>query len=169
MTDVFKSLVESYNSTNNGVVKSIIYDAMMRYTREYHPGYVCYDMDMYVALYKYATTPIQRKYALNHICSIIADDFIGEDELVFNFKEFAPVIKDFLHKDDVIDFDALCIIELDFFMKLLEETKTPKEHHVIPPPPVEVVNGYLEEVAKTIVSTGMSDLESYKLASSILA
>ena len=78
-------------------------------------------------------------------------------------------MKNFLHKDDVVDFDALCMIELDFFMKLLEESKNPKEHHVIPPPPVEVVKGYLEEVVKVIVSTGMSDLESYKLASSILA
>jgi len=169
MTDVFKGLVESYNSTSNEAVRGIIYDAMMRYTKEYHPGYVCYDMDMYVALYKYATTPAQRKYVLNHICSIIDDDFIGEDELVSNFKEFAPVMKDFLHKDDVFEFDALCTIELSFFMNLLEESKNPKRHHVIPPLPVDVVEGYLKEVAEAVLSTNMKDLESYEMALKILS
>ena len=151
------------------VVKGFLYDDMVRYAKEYHTGYVCYDMDMYVALYECAMTPIQRKNALNYICDIIDDDFIGEEELVSNFKEFAPVMKNFLNKDDVIYFDALCIIELDFFMKLLEESKSPKEHHVIPPPSVEVAKGYLDEVAKAIISTDMKELESYGIASKILS
>ena len=56
MQNYFKNLLERFYQAKSDAVKSTIYDAMVEYADSYHPGYSCYDMDMYVALYKCAKT-----------------------------------------------------------------------------------------------------------------
>ena len=170
MTDYFKSLVKGYYQADNSAVKLIIYDAMVKYASEYHPGYVCYDMDMYVALYKCATNSGQREYALNKISSIIDDDYIGHEELVNNFMEFISM-KEFLDDENKTEFDILCMTELDFFKKSLkwaEDLAKCGQADFYPDVPISKAEGELKKVAELIVSTGMSDLESYKEALEVL-
>ena len=170
MTDYFKILVNGYDQVDNNAVKLIIYEAMEKYASEYHPGYVCYDMDMYVALYKCAMVPYQRKNALNHISSIIADDYIGHEELIDNFKEFVSM-DEFLKDEDKDEFDILCMTELDFFKKELKWAEAQVNCgqadfgvDVCIPKAVNELKG----VAGLIVSTGMLDLESYQEAVKVL-
>ena len=171
MTDYFKSLVDGYNQAKDGTVKAVIYDSMVKYASEYHPGYVCYDMDMYTALYKYAFTPEQRKYALDEMYSIIIDDsFQFHDEIIKNFKEVV-CLTPFLKKNDIIEFDILCMTVLDFFRKELEWSQSQAkcgQADFIPDVPVGTANKYLKEVAGLIVGTYMSSLESYKEACKVL-
>jgi len=170
MTNYFKDLVSGYNQASSNVVKNTIYDAMVKYAGEYHPGYVCYDMDMYVALYKYATTSDQRKHALNEIYGIIDDDFIGHRELIDNFKEFISM-KEFLNGENKTEFDFLCMTELDFFKKALKwslDQAKCGQADFYPDVPVSETEGELKKIAELIVSTGMSDLESYHEALEVL-
>lgn len=167
MTDYFKKLVAGFDKTDNDAVKNAIYNDLVKFAKEADPHVVCYDMDLYVAVYKCALTPTQRKYALNHISGIIDDDYYGEDQILFNFEEFI-IMKDFLYEDDVKQFDGLCRSVLDYFMDLFEESLRPKKHHVVPLNS-ELCKKELKKVVDIIKSAGMEELESYKLACKIFA
>jgi len=171
MTQYFKDLLVSFQQAKSEAMKSTIYDAMVEYADSYHPGYTCYDMDMYVALYKCAKTSKNRKHALEHIYSIIADDsFQYHDELIQNFKEFTQM-KEFLNEDDVEEFDAICMETLDFFEKQKKESEFETfagQADFIPEVPLWKAYEELKEVAKIIVSTDMHNLESYQNAQLVL-
>jgi len=171
MQNYFKNLVDGYNQAENDVVKSTIYDAMVEYANSYHLGYTCYDMDMYVVLYKYAKTSNERKRVLEHIYSIIADNFLYHDELIQNFKEFTQ-IKEFLNENDVEEFDAICMKALDFFEQKKKESEFETfagQSDFIPDVPLCKACEELKEIAEIIVSTDMRNLESYQEAINILA
>jgi hypothetical protein len=171
MENYFRDLVEGYNQAKNDAVKSTIYDAMVEYADSYHPGYTCYDMDMYVALYKCAKTSKERKHSLEHIYSIIADDsFQYHDELIQNLKEFTQM-RDFLNENDVEEFDAICMEALDFFEKKKKESEFEAfagQADFIPEVPLWKAYEELKEVAEIIVGTDMRGLESYQNAKQIL-
>ena len=170
MTDYFENLVKGYDQAGDGVVKLIIYDAMLKYASEYHPGYVCYDMDMYVAIYKCATNSGQREYALNHISSIIDDDYIGHEELMNNFREFISM-KEFLKDEDKCNFDRLCMKELNYFNASLERTKGLAkcgQADSYLDALISKTESELKKIAELIVSTGMSEMVSYQEALKIL-
>ena len=167
MDKFFNDLLVGFQQAKNDAVKSTIYDAMVEYADSYHDGYVCYDMAMYVALYKCAKTSKQRKYALEHIQYIIADDsFQYHDELIQNLKEFTQM-KDFLNEKDVEKFDAICKEALDFFKKKKEESKFETfagQADFIPDVPLWKASEELKEVAEVIVGTDMHNLKSYQNA-----
>ena len=169
MEKYFENLLVGFQQAKNDAVKSTIYDAMVEYADSYHPGYTCYDMDMYVALYKCAKTSKNRKHALEHIYSIIADDsFQYHDELIQNFKEFAQM-KEFLNEDDVEEFDVICMEALDFFEKQKKESEFDTfAGESIPDVPLLKAYEELKEVAEIIVSTDMHNLESYQNARIVL-
>jgi len=171
MQNYFKNLLERFYQAKSDAVKSTIYDAMVEYADSYHPGYSCYDMDMYVALYKCAKTSKERKHALEHIYSIIADDsFQYHDELIDNFKEFVSM-KEYLNEKDVEEFDAICMEALDFFEKQKKESEFETfagQADFIPDVPLWKAYEELKEVAEIIVSTGMHNLESYQNAQLVL-
>ena len=171
MTSFFNGLLVAFEQAENSAVKSTIYDAMVEYADSYHPGYVCYDMDMYVALYKCARTKTQRRHALEHIQSIIADDsFQYHDELIDNFKEFVSM-KECLKENDVETFDAICMEALDFFEKQKKESEFETfagQADFIPDVPLLQADEELREVAEVIVSTDMHNLESYQNAQLVL-
>lgn len=166
----FDGLLERFEQANNDSVKNAIYDEMMEYANTYHPGYVCYDMEMYVSLYAYAKTNKQRKHALGHISDIIDDGFLYYDELIENFKKFTLITK-FLNEEDEEDFDTICMKALNFFKKQCEgwsfEMMT-DQYTSVPDAPIGAANDGLKEVAKIIVSMDMRNLESYYEALSIL-
>lgn len=167
----FKNLLVGFEQAKSSAVKSTIYDAMVEYVDSYHPGYTCYDMDMYIALYKCAKTSKERKRALEHIYSIIADDsYQYHDELIQNFKEFTQV-KEFLNEKDVEEFDAICMEALDFFERQKKESEFETfagQADFIPDVPLWKAYEELKEVAEIIVSTGMHNLESYQNAQIVL-
>lgn len=171
MVQYFKNLVDGYRQANNETVKNILYDAMVKYTNEYHPGYECYDMGMYVALYKYAATPEQRKEALGKADSIVIDDsYQSHDEIISNFREFIS-LKDFIHEEDIVQFDDICKKALNFFDKELVWVRDQaKCGHADFGPDVSIPNAEreLKEIAGLIVFTGMSNLNSYQEASQVL-
>ena len=171
MEKFFNDLLVGFEQAKNDAVKSTIYDAMVEYADSYHPGYTCYDMDMYVALYKCAKTSRQRKHALKYIQDIIADDsFQYHDELIQNLKEFTQM-KDYLNEKDVEEFDAICMEALDFFKKKKEESEFETfagQADFIPDVPLWKANEELKEVAEIIVSTDMHNLESYQNAQLVL-
>ena len=171
MTKDFASLLDGFFQANNEVVKSTIYDAMVEYADSYHPGYTCYDMDMFVALYKCARTNKQRKHALKHIQGIIVDDsYQYHDELIKNFKEFT-LMKEFLNENDEEVFDAICKEFLDFFIKQKEESEfeaSAGQADFIPDVPVWEAHRELKEVAEIIVGTDMRNLQSYQKARLVL-
>ena len=164
-------MFDGFNQSDNDGVRCIIYDAMVNYASEYHPGYVCYDMDMYVALYKCAIMRHQCEHALKKIREIITDDFIGNDELISNFEQFI-LIKDSLMELDVDEFDNLCMMELLFFKKQFDESifeGNAGMNDFIPPIPVDEAESNLKKVAQLIVSTDMPNLKSYQAALKSLA
>lgn len=171
MENYFNDLLVGFQQAKNSAVRSIIYDAMVEYADSYHDGYTCYDMDMHIALYKCAKTSKQRKHALEHIYSIIADDsFQYHDELIQNLKEFTQM-KDYLNEKDVEEFDAICMEALDFFKKKKEESEFETftgQTDFIPNVPLWKANEELKEVAEVIVGTDMHNLESYQNAQLIL-
>lgn len=164
-------MLVGFEQAKNDAVKSTIYDAMVEYADSYHPGYTCYDMDMYVALYKCAKTSKERKHALEHIYSIIADDsYQFSDELIQNLKEFTQM-KDFLNEKDVEEFDAICMEALDFFEKQKKESEFETfagQADFIPDVSLWKACQELKEVAEIIVGTDMRGLESYHKAIQIL-
>jgi len=171
MTNYFEDLLVGFEQAKSEALKSTIYDAMVEYADSYHPGYACYDMDMYVALYKCAKTSKNRKHALEHIYSIITDDsFQYHDELIQNFKEFTQM-KEILNEDDVEEFDAICTEALDFFEKQKKESEFETfagQADFIPEVPLWKAYEELKEVAEIIVSTDMHNLESYQNAQLVL-
>ena len=152
-------------------MKNTIYDAMVEYADSYHPGYTCYDMDMYVALYRCANTNRERRHALEHIKGIIVDDsYQYHDELIQNLKEFTQ-IKEFLNEKDVEEFDAICMKALDFFEKQKKESEFETfagQADFIPDVPLLKAYEELKEAAEIIVSTDMHNLESYQNAQLVL-
>lgn len=160
MSEHFRKLVAEYDSAKDDLSKKIIYDAMLDYAEEYHEGYVCYDMDMYVALYKRSSTVGQRVHVLEMIDGIITDDFIYTDEILENFKEFVS-LKTFLHGDDVLKFDLLCKKALRFFEMRFSRAKSGDELHYS----FETAKNEFEQVIKIITEgDGMSDLGCYREA-----
>ena len=165
MEQKFKDLVDGYNQANSDAVKNLIYQAMVNYTSEYHPGYICYDMDMYVELYKCATTPEQRKHALDEMYSIIIEDsYQFYDEIVQNFKEVV-CLTPFLKKNDIVEFDILCMTVLDYFKK---ELKWSEDQPKCVQFGIPDAKGYLTIVAGLIVDTNMPNLETYREALVVL-
>ena len=171
MEKFFQDLLVGFEQAKSRAVRNTIYDAMVEYADSYHDGYTCYDMDMYVALYKCARTNRQRKHVLKHIQSIITDDsFQYHDELIDNFKEFISM-KEFLNEKDAEVFDALCKKILDFFEKQKEESEFEAragQSDFIPDVPVWKADEELREVAEILVGTDMHNLESYQRAREIL-
>lgn len=167
MEKYFKNLLERFYQAKSDAVKSAIYEEMVEYADAYHPDYVCYDMDMYVALYKCAKTSEQRKHVLEHIQDIIVDDsYQYHDEIIGNLKEFTQM-KDFLKERDVEKFDSICMDALDFFenQKKKSESESFMVHHSsIPSNSLSNADKELNEVAGVIVGTDMHNLESYQNA-----
>jgi len=171
MEKIFKNLFDHFCQAKSIAEKNAIYDAMVEYAYSYHPGYTCYDMDIYIALYKCAKTDQERKHVLEHIYSIIADDsFQYHEELIQNFREFTQ-IKEFLNEKDVEEFDAICMEALDFFEKQKKESEFETfagQSDFIPDVPLWKAYEELKEVAEIIVSTDMHNLESYQNARLVL-
>ena len=171
MVKFFEELLETFYQANNDAVRSIIFEEMEEYAYSYRPDYTCYDMDMYIALYKCAKTSQQRKHVLEHIRSIIDEDaFQYHDELIQNFKEFIQM-KEFLNENDVEEFDAICMKALDFFEKQKKESEYETfagQADFIPDVPLWKAREELKEVAEIIVSTDMHNLESYQACASVL-
>ena len=171
MSNYFNDLLETFYQANNDAVRSVIFEEMEEYAYSYRPDYTCYDMDMYVALYKCAKTSQQRKHVLEHIQSIIVDNaFQYYDELIQNFKDFIQM-REFLNENDVEEFDAICKKALNFFEKQKEESEfeaSAGQADFVPVVyPWEARKG-LKEVAGIIVSTDMHNLESYHDARLVL-
>lgn len=170
MEKYFKDLLERFYQADSDTVKNKIYDEMLEYADSYHPGYECYDMDMYVALYKCAKTKKQRRHALGHIQDIIIDDaFQFTDEIIENFKEFV-LMAEFLDENDEEEFDSLCNQVLNFFAKRKKESEFEAfagQAGFIPEVSVWKSNSQLEEVAEIIVGINMHN-ESYRKALLIL-
>ena len=170
MNAKFNELLDRFYQASSSTKKNEIYDEMVEYADSYHDGYVCYDMAMYVALYKYAKTSKQRKHALEHIQDIIIDDsYQFSDELIENFKEFTH-ISEFLNEKDEEVFDALCMKVLNFFgnRKKESEFEAFAEHYDIASEiPVWGSNAQLKEVAEIVVGANMHN-ESYVIAQTIL-
>ena len=114
MNTYFKELAEAYKVSTSTTVKSALYDAMVSYSKTYRGDYSCYDMDMFTTLYKCASTPAQRKDALNQMYAIIVDPALHYDELVENFKEFFS-LNEVLANDDIDQFDNTCY----YFLRVL--------------------------------------------------
>lgn len=160
-------LVAGREDTSDKVEKIAIYDDLRRFIEKSNPWAVCYDMELYVALYKYAITRSRREYAKKLIDDTIVDDFIGDEGIVDNFKHFV-VIKDFLHEDDVKWFDTLCMSVLDYFSNRVKKSKKPKRSQVVPLNP-KVQNEYFRKAAEAVKSTEMTEMRSYNFALKILA
>lgn len=160
MSEHFKKLVDEYNSADSELLKRKIYDAMMDYIDNGLARYECYDMDMYVELYKCSTTPGQRAYALKHIDEIITDDYIYTDEIIDNFKDFVS-LKRFVHMDDMVEFDILCMKVLSFFKTRFARANSGDEKYYS----VKTAKEELHQVLKIIIEgDGMSDLGCYHQA-----
>lgn len=164
-------MVDGYNQATNEAVKAVLYDAMEKYADEYHDGYVCYDMDMYTALYKCAMTSEQRKHALNHMSDIIIDDaFQYHGAIIKNFNELI-CLSPFIKKEDITEFDTLCMMELDFFKKELqwsEDQAKCGQADFVPDIPVGRARDELQQVANLIIASNIPSMESYKEAYKIL-
>ena len=173
MDKYFAELLEQFNQANNDSVKNTIYDAMLKQVNEYckNVRYGCYDMYMYTALYKCAITPQERIDVLERIRSIIDDDsYQYHDALIKNFKEFI-CMSPFLRKENKIEFDILCMMEIDFFKKSLKwsEDQAKCGHaDFIPDIPVNTARKELKDVAALVLASNMPDLESYKEAYKII-
>jgi hypothetical protein len=167
MTDYFKKLVQGIETVDNDALKILIYEAMLKYANEYHVGYVCYDMDMYVALYKYAIEPGQRKHALDHMNNIIVDDsHQSHEELIENLREVVSLV-DILDDEDKGMFNRICVQSLNFFdkkLKSVEDRAESDQANSSTGASVDWAREELREVANSIISTEMADLECYQEA-----
>ena len=164
MVTFLKELVAGYEDTNDKIAKIVIYNEIRKYLENSNPWAVAYDMEAYVMLYKYAATPSQRMHALNQICDIIIDDFIGDDGIVSNFKDFL-VVKSFLHEDDVDKFDSLCMCVLRYFDDKVKKISKSKKHST----DFNVLKKYLREVVESVKSLEMENMKSHKFACEILS
>ena len=167
MHNYFSHLLSAYKQVSDDDVKSFLYDAMVKYASDYHVDYSNYDMDMYVELYKCASTQGQRKYALKRMHDIAIDySFQSLDEIIQNFKEFT-LMKDYLDDQDVQEFDEICKEVLDFFKSMFAESlfeANAGQADFIPRIPVYEAKDNLMRVIGLILDTQMENLESYALA-----
>lgn len=171
MNTKFNELLERFYQASNDAEKSEIYDAMEEYAYSFRHDYSCYDVDMYVALYKCAKISEQRNRALNHIQDIIDEDaFQLHEELIENLRQFVS-IKDSLKEEDEKKFDTICMKAFDFFDKQLQwsyDQAMCGQADFIPDVPIGVAERERREVAEIIVSTDMRNLESYQAAALVL-
>lgn len=170
MNTKFNESLERFYQAIDDTEKSEIYDAMEKYAYSSRRDYSCYDADMYVSLYKCAKTSEQRNRALNHIQDTIDEDaFQYHDELIENLRQFVS-IKDSLKEEDEKKFDTICMKAFDFFDKQLQssydQAMCDRAYH-ISDDQLAVAERELREVAEIIVSTGMQNLESYRMALSV--
>ena len=167
MHNYFSHLLSAYKQVSDDDVKDFIYDAMVKYASDYHVDYSNYDMDMYVELYKCASTQGQRKYALKRMHDIAIDySFQSLDEIIQNFKEFT-LMKDYLDDQDVQEFDEICKEVLDFFKDMFIESLNEAnagQADFIPRIPVYEAKDNLVRVVGLILDTQMKNLDSYALA-----
>ena len=165
MNTFFKELVEAYKVSTSTTVKSALYDAMVSYSKTYRGDYSCYDMDMFTTLYKCASTPAQRKDALNQMYAIIVDPALHYDELVENFKEFFS-LNEVLANDDIDQFDNTCYYFLKKFRKQYVESKVFAKagmNDFLPDVPVNDAKGYLRQAIDLVLKSGFK-LECYLIA-----
>ena len=171
MSNYFNDLLETFYQANNDAVRSVIFEEMEEYAYSYRPDYTCYDMDMYVALYKCAKTSQQRKHVLEHIQSIVDEDaFQSHEELIENLRQFVSITGS-LKEEDEKEFDTICMQAFDFFDKQLQwsyDQAMCGQADFIPDVPLGVAERERREVAEIIASTGMRNLESYQAAASVL-
>ena len=164
MNTYFSNLVAAYKQVSDDDVKSFLYDGMVQYASDYHVDYSNYDMDMYVELYKCASTQGQRKYALKRMRDIAIDySFQSLDEIIQNFKEFT-LMKDYLDDQDVQEFDEICKEVLDFFKDMFIESLNEAnagQADFIPRIPVYEAKDNLVRVVGLILDTQMKNLDSY--------
>jgi len=156
MNNTFKEMLDAYNATTSEVIKSVLYDAMVSYTKSYNKGYVCNDVDMYTTLYMYATTSEQRKDALNQIYGIIVDPALYDSGLFDKFKEFFS-LNSILQDDDICEFDIICYVFLTKFSKRFEEIKAQDFSGMsdfYDEFPYNVARAYLIKVMEDILGTG---------------
>lgn len=171
MVKYFEELLEGFNQANNDTVKNVIYHSMEEFAYSYHPGYTCYDIDMYIVLYKCAKTSKQRKHVFEQIQDIIDDDaFQTHEELIKNLREVVS-LTEFLKEEDEEKFDLVCTKSLDFFKKQLSWSRAQArcgQSDFIPDTPLNVAEDELKEVAEIIVSADKRNSASYQDAAKIL-
>lgn len=158
MGKAFQKLVDEYNSESDELLKRKKYGEMLDYAEDKSVRYRCYDMDMYVELYKCSATPGERAYVMKHIDEIITDNsYQYTDEIIDNFGEFIS-LKSFLHMDDVIEFDIICLKVLSFFKTRFDRANSGDESYYS----LETAKDELGQVIKIITEgDGMSDLGCY--------
>jgi hypothetical protein len=165
MTNYFKELYEAYLASTSENVKRVLHGAMIDYSKAYHIGYVCYDMDMYTTLYKCAENDGERKDALNQIYSIIKDLALSTEELIDNFNEFISLSK-IINKNDMFEFDFICATFLMDLKNKFDESRFEAGAGMadfIPKVPVNVAKKYVLDASQAVLDTGL-DLESCRIA-----
>jgi len=171
MSTYFNELLERFYQANTEEEKNTIYGEMEGYAYSFRRDYSCYDVDMYVALYKCAKTDEQREHALQNIQDVIDEDaFQSHEELIENLRQFVSIIGS-LKEEDEGKFDTICMQAFDFFDKQLQwsyDQAMCGQADFIPDAPLGVAERERREVAEIIASTGMRNLESYQAAASVL-
>ena len=171
MNSKFEKLLDRFYQATTEAEKNTIYGEMEGYAYSFRRDYSCYDVDMYVALYKCAKTDEQREHALQNIQDVIDEDaFQYHDELIENLRQFVSII-DSLKEEDEKKFDTICMQAFDFFDKQLQWSYNQAmcgQAGFIPDVPLGVAERERREVAEIIASTGMRNLESYQAAASVL-
>ena len=171
MNTKFNELLEHFYQATTESEKNTIYGEMEEYAYFFRRDYSCYDVDMYIALYKCAKTDEQREHALQNIQDVIDEDaFQYHDELIENLRQFVS-IRDSLKEEDEKKFDTICMKAFDFFDKQLQwsyDQAMCGQADFIPDVPLGVAERERREVAEIIVSTDMRNLESYQAAASVL-
>ncbi len=152
--------------TNDMIEKIVRYDDLRRLIEGSNPWAVCYDMKLYVELYKNATSSGRRAYAKKLIDDTIVDDFIGADGIVDNFELFIKM-RDFLHEDDVNWFDSQCMSVLDYLSNRVNRSKRPEKAQDVSLDP-KVQERYLRRAVDAVKSMEMMDMRSYKFACKVL-
>lgn len=152
--------------TNDMIEKIVRYDDLRRLIEGSNPWAVCYDMKLYVELYKNATSSGRRAYAKKLIDDTIVDDFIGADGIVDNFDLFIKM-RDFLHEDDVNWFDSQCVSVLDYLSNRVNRSKRPEKTQDVSLDP-KVQERYLRRAVDAVKSMEMMDMRSYKFACKVL-
>ncbi|MBO7094853.1 hypothetical protein J6V86_01380 [bacterium] len=153
--------------TNDMIEKIVRYNDLRRLIEGSNPWAVCYDMKLYVELYKNATSSGRRAYAKKLIDDTIVDDFIGADGIIDNFELFIEM-KDFLHEDDVNWFDSQCMSVLDYLSNRVNRSKRPEKPQDVPLDS-KVQEKYLRRAVEAVKSTEMTEMRSYNFALKILA
>lgn len=171
MNTKFNELLERFYQATTEAEKNTIYGEMEGYAYSFRRDYSCYDVDMYVVLYKCAKTDEQREHALQNIQDVIDEDaFQTHEELIENLRQFVSITGS-LKEEDEKKFDTICMQAFDFFDKQLQwsyDQAMCGQADFIPDVPLGVAERERREVAEIIASTGMRNLESYQAAASVL-